>query len=464
MIGQILRGRYEIDKKLGSGGFGVTYRARDIQLPRKPLCVVKQLNLINFHPNVLPIVRDLFNREAEILSELGHHPQIPRLLDFFEENQQFYLVQEFVEGKVLSDEIKPGKPLSEQQVITILTEVLNILEFVHKKQIIHRDIKPANLIRRQLDEKLVLIDFGAVKEKISTVVHSPQGQQSSSVIGTPGYMPHEQQQGKPQFNSDIYALGITGIQALTGLLPDELPCNPNNQEICRRQGIKVNPKLAVILDKMVRYDFRDRYQSATQVLQALKTVQPQAKSIPWKILIPVGVVAIAAATFFAFLKPNPSESLLLTYDNSTDGIKLKYPADWENQLTVKDPITGDIAKFVTPKESDADKFQEDLTISVEDLSNKPTNLQDFTNFSISEIKQLNPNVNIMAQGETNLANNIPAYQVIYTVKDGQLNLKKMQTWLLKNQQAYTITYTAEADKYDLFENRVKSMLNTLEIK
>ncbi|HAX77392.1 MAG TPA: serine/threonine protein kinase [Cyanobacteria bacterium UBA11372] len=475
MIGQTLKGRYKIIRKLGQGGFGETYLALDLDLPGTPQCVVKHLRTQFSDPFILQKAKELFDAEAEVLyKKLGHHDQIPQLLAHFEQDQQFYLVQELIEGEDLSKELIAGKQFSEIAAIAMLQDILQVLEFVHARQVIHRDLKPANLIRRTRDGKIVLIDFGAVKQ-IRTLAANTQGQIYSTVaIGTPGYMPSEQAMGNSQFNSDIYALGIIGIQALTGVLPTKLPTDPKTHEIRWRDLVHVNPKLADILDKMVRYDFRDRYQSVSEVLQALHpltkskssphTPPPShAKSIPWKILIPVGVGAIAAATFFAFLKPIPSESLL-NYDNSTEGINLKYPASWSNKLAVKDPITGDIAKFVSPKESDADKFQEDVTISVEDLSNKPTNLEEFTDFSISQIKQLNPNVNIMAQGETNLGNNIPAYQVIYTVKDGQLNLKKMQTWLLKNNQAYTITYTAEADKYALFENRVKSMLNTLEIK
>lgn len=464
MIGQTLKGGYKIISKLGQGGFGETYLAEDLDLPGTPQCVVKRLQPQFRDPSTLQKAKELFDVEAKVLYQLGHHDQIPRLLAHFEENQEFYLVQELIDGQDLSQqEIKPGYRLSEQQVIGILQDVLQILEFVHQQSVIHRDLKPGNLMRRYRDSKLVLIDFGAVKE-ITTVMANSPGQTNTTVaIGTPGYTPSEQSNRKPQFNSDIYALGIIGIQALTGILPHQLPIAPKTHEISWRDLVQVNPKLADILDKMVRYDFRERYQSATQVLQALNTLQPQTKPIPWKPLVPVGVAGIAAAIFFAFLKPNPSEPLL-AYDNSADGIKLKYPASWSNTLAAKDVFTGDIAKFVTPKESETDKLQEDLTISVEDLSNKPTNLDGFTEFSISQIKQLNPDANIIAQGETTLANSIPAYQVIYTVKDGQLNLKKMQIWLLKNQQAYTITYTAESEKYTKFENAVKSMLDSLEIK
>jgi serine/threonine protein kinase len=147
MIGQLLRGRYEIIQKLGGGGFGETFLARDNDLPGKPFCVVKQLKL-NHPPEILPTVRRLFDTEAKTLYQLGKSDQIPRLLAHFEENQQFYLVQEYIDGHVLKQEIQSGKQLSEQQTIAILYDVLSILEFVHQQGVIHRDIKPDNLIRR----------------------------------------------------------------------------------------------------------------------------------------------------------------------------------------------------------------------------------------------------------------------------------------------------------------------------
>jgi eukaryotic-like serine/threonine-protein kinase len=469
MIGQILRGRYEIIDRLGSGAFGETFRAKDKDYPGEPICVVKRLKL-DCAPDILPIVRRLFNQEAEMLSKLGNHSQIPRLLAHFEENKQFYLVQEFIDGEELQKEIT-GRQLSEQQVIDILQDVLGILDYVHQQQVIHRDLKPLNLIRRRKDNKLVLIDFGAVKE-ISTVANSTtQTTNATVVIGTPGYMPGEQSIGKPTFNSDIYALGMTGIQALTGVFPRQLKTDPNSHEVCWRNLVKVSFHFADILDKMVRYDFRDRYQSATEVLQALSrfsnpktapvTPSPGSKKpLPWKPLAGIGVVAIAAISL-TFLKQTPSETLL-TYDNPTDGIKIKYPAGWDNSIKAKDPFTGDIAKFVTPKENDLDKYQEDLTISVEDLSNKPATLDEFNKFSITQIQQLNPGANILSQSSISLGT-LPAYQVIYRFKDGEFNLQKMQVWTLNNNQAYTITYTAESDKYSKFENSVKSMLNSFEI-
>lgn len=268
MLRKRLVGRYQIISHLGGGGFGTTFVAEDRHLPGNPRCVVKQLKLkTTAEPTVFQAVRRLFNTEAEVLYQLGNHDQIPRLFAHFEEDEEFYLVQEFIEGRELRQELPLGQQLSETESIRLVQEILEILTFVHQQNVIHRDIKPANLIRRKQDGKLVMIDFGAVKQ-ISTEVMNSQGQTSLTVaIGSPGYMPAEQQAGKPRFCSDIYAVGMIGIQALTGLHPIDLP--EDNSEIIWRDRLKVSPELGDILDKMVRYDFRQRYQSAAEVLKSL---------------------------------------------------------------------------------------------------------------------------------------------------------------------------------------------------
>jgi eukaryotic-like serine/threonine-protein kinase len=276
--GKILRQRYKIIKLLGSGGFGDTYLAIDIDLPNHPKCVVKHLKP-NSNPAVLQVVRRLFESEAQVLYRLGNdHDQIPRLFAHFEEQGEFYLVQEFVDGEDLSQEIISGQRLSETEVTKLLREILEVLAVVHQKNIIHRDIKPQNLMRRRQDGKIVLIDFGAVKE-LNTIIVNTQGQTSVSVVvGTPGYMPIEQAAGQPQLCSDVYAVGILGISALTGLKAHELPTDPTNGEVIWRKSANVSDKLAVVLSKMVSYHFRDRYPSAESALQALK--QPQKPPSP----------------------------------------------------------------------------------------------------------------------------------------------------------------------------------------
>ncbi|MEA5503632.1 serine/threonine protein kinase [Halotia wernerae UHCC 0503] len=268
MIGKLLDHRYQVIRVLATGGFGQTYIAQDTRRPGNPMCVVKHLKPTSSDPRVFDTAKRLFNSEAETLEQLGNHDQIPRLLAYFDENQEFYLVQEYIEGHTLTEELTLGQQWTESQVMQLLQEVLEILEFVHRQGVIHRDIKPDNIIRRVSDNKLVLVDFGAVKQLRSPLV-TVGGQPTATVaIGTPGYMPTEQGQGKPRPNSDIYSLGIIAIQALTGVSAAQLQENPETGEILWQHLTHVNYRLAAVLTKMVRYHFKDRYQSATEALQA----------------------------------------------------------------------------------------------------------------------------------------------------------------------------------------------------
>jgi serine/threonine-protein kinase len=278
MIGKLLDHRYQVVRVLATGGFGQTYIAQDTRRPGNPICVVKHLKGANSDPKIFETAKRLFQSEAETLEKLGNHDQIPRLLAYFDENKEFYLVQEFIEGHTLSEELVPSQRWSESEVIQMLLEVLNILEFVHREGVIHRDIKPDNIIRRTSDNKLVLVDFGAVKQ-----LRSPNltfaGQTTATVaIGTPGYMSTEQGQGKPRPNSDIYSLGIIAIQALTGVAPINFQEDPDTGEIVWQHLAPVSPELVAVLSKMVRYHFKDRYNSVMQALLSLQLLS----SVPSK--------------------------------------------------------------------------------------------------------------------------------------------------------------------------------------
>lgn len=282
MIGKLLDHRYKVISVLAKGGFGQTYIAQDTRRPGNPTCVVKHLKPSSSDPRVFETAKRLFNSEAETLENLGNHDQIPRLLAYFDENQEFYLVQEYIEGHTLTEELVPDKRWSEGQVTQLLQEVLSILEFVHQQGVIHRDIKPDNIIRRTLDNKLVLVDFGAVKQLGSQLVRVGGQPTATVAIGTPGYMPTEQGQGKPRPNSDIYALGVIAIQALTGLPAAQLQEDPSTGEIIWQHLVNVNNhRLLEVLTKMVRYHFKERYQNATEALEACKNaVNPIPVSIP----------------------------------------------------------------------------------------------------------------------------------------------------------------------------------------
>lgn len=270
MLSEVIGSRYRITRHLGGGGFGQTYLAEDQHLPGNPQCVVKKLLPRVNDAKSFEVARRLFNREAEVLYALGSHDQIPQLFAHFEENREFYLVQQYVEGTVLNRELKSGRSFDEIEIIDLLNQILLILSFVHKQNVIHRDIKPSNLIRRHSDRAIVMIDFGGVKQ----LGIEPVDSEASTVtvaIGSSGYMPNEQLAGKPRFSSDIYAVGMVGIQTLTGCSPSQLPEDLRTGEVLwRDRAPHVSNALADILDKMTRYDYRQRYQSTADVIEALR--------------------------------------------------------------------------------------------------------------------------------------------------------------------------------------------------
>lgn len=278
MVGQLLDRRYRVVQILSSGAFGQTYLSVDTRRPGHPQCVVKQLRPPSNTSTVLKTAYRLFKQEAEILEKLGKHAQIPFLLAYFEESNQFYLVEEFVPGNALNREILAGQPWREERVLSLLEEVLKLLAFVHSQGVIHRDVNPSNLIRRKPDGKLVLIDFGSVKEVTTQVTEYDTDFPRTIATGTPAYMPIEQFQGNPQFSSDIYAVGMIAIQAITGLPGTDLPKlqdpSPSHTgEIVWRNRVQCSPVLANIIDKMVCHQFSKRYQSAEEVLAELSKLR-----------------------------------------------------------------------------------------------------------------------------------------------------------------------------------------------
>jgi serine/threonine-protein kinase len=217
------------------------------------------------------MARDLFQREAKILGKIGNHPQLPRLLDYFETNNVFFLVQEYVSGLTLQQEVRRGGPFSESGAKQFLSELLPVMQYIHSHQVIHRDIKPANLIRRDQDKRLVLIDFGAVKDKVNSVkaTQSEQTVFTAYAIGTPGYAPPEQMAMRPVYASDIYAIGVTCVYLLTGKSPKDLSYDPQTGEMLWQEQVQVSPHFAKVLCKMLEISVRHRYHSAEAILRDL---------------------------------------------------------------------------------------------------------------------------------------------------------------------------------------------------
>lgn len=354
MIDRLLGGRYQVIEILGIGGFSQTYVAEDTHRPGKPKCVVKHLQPATSNYKFLQNARRLFQAEAETLEKLGHHEQIPRLLAYFEENQEFYLVQDFVPGHPLSDKLQPNQRWNESQVCLFLQEILSILVFVHEHGFIHRDIKPSNIIQRQQDNKLVLVDFGSVKQPWTQIGLAEQNTAELDVpatvgIGTPGYMAIEQARGRPRPNSDLYALGTIAIQALTGLHPVQLEEDAKTGEIIWQHQAQVSDALATILNKMVRYHFKDRYESAAEALaeiEQLAIFYLPTQLISASISHQQNTIAAASgvATALPTLPTSQNTQPVVTLISATPEInqtKIIYPAPANNsalQPTVFSPL------------------------------------------------------------------------------------------------------------------------------
>lgn len=383
----MLVGRYEIIRELGGGGFAITFLAKDYLQPSQPLCVVKQLRPEHNEPRIV----EFFETEATVLEKLGKYSQIPQLLAHFRENKNLYIVQEFIEGHDLKQEIIPGKQLSEGYVTKLLQDVLEVLSFVHNQQVIHRDIKPENLMRRHRDGKIFLIDFGAVKELGALIVNVEGKVTSSVIIGTPGYMPNEQKNAKPIFASDIYALGVTVIQALTGISAVDFEEDAKTGEILWRHKAQVSKHLANVLSKMVRRHYSLRYANATEVLQDLSKKLPPPPTRPqqpvnWSRRRVIQTLGLMGASFsFAILVEklllnNSAQKKALPSTSSIPANNIPVPSPNET------PALPD--KSVNPNEFALKTFQFEV-IKVDQQGNSTTISPGQANFFIEDLGNAN---------------------------------------------------------------------------
>ncbi|MGL5940698.1 MAG: protein kinase domain-containing protein [Waterburya sp.] len=534
LVGQTIQGRYYVVKQLGRGGVGVTFVAQDQQCFNSQ-CVVKQLKPRSANPKTLEIARRLFNREAEIMNRLGHCDRIPRLLAYFEHDHEFFLVQELIEGHDLSQEIIAGEPWSEEKSITLLKDILEVLLVVQQHSVIHRDLKPSNLMRRQQDGKIILIDFGSVKQ-VSTQVIDATGQVKPTIaVGTKSYMPMEQMMGRPGFHSDIYAVGMIAIQALTGIPPKQLNTDEDGELIWRNRlnsEVHYQPRFLDILDKMVRRLHQERYSSAGVVLSELEQLDAEKNNTKDTIVIANRQVSKPSETVVTppppppdyeratelvrpsnsapdpnpaienpgqYYKPStPSRrssskpksklkiisiilggvALLLVglgswlfiknqttepeiklsfYQDPSQDFKIGYPELWSKENRDDFFATGVI--FFAPLENAQDTFKEQVSILVEVLP-QDMSLAKYTEESIAEIKKLS-DPNVSTAQTVNLGKQ-EARQVIYNGEENGNPVRRMQTWSIKNNQAYVITYTAQPDSYESYLPTVEKMIESFE--
>jgi len=238
----LLLERYRGLGVIGQGGFGKTYLAQDEARPSKPKCVIKQFI---YSGEGIEKANQLFQQEAVQLDQLGKHPQIPELFAHGSRDAQQFLVQEYIDGQNLKQELESQGIFNQTKIRELLLDLLPVLDFLHKHQVIHRDIKPENIIRRRSDQKLVLVDFGAAKQATQTLLGK-----TGTMIGSPEYTAPEQARGKPVFASDIYSLSVTCLNLLTLCSSFDLQ-NGDGEWVWRDflNGNKVSKELRDILDR-----------------------------------------------------------------------------------------------------------------------------------------------------------------------------------------------------------------------
>ncbi|MEH2136826.1 serine/threonine-protein kinase [Nostoc sp.] len=296
----LLKERYRAIKPIGQGGFGKTFLAVDEDKPSKPRCVIKQFYPQSQGTNTLAKAVELFNQEAVQLDELGKHPQIPELLAYFTQEARQYLVQEFIDGHNLAQELAHRGAFNETQIRQLLNDLLSVLQFCHARHVIHRDIKPENIILRESDRKLVLVDFGAAKSATSTALNK-----TGTSIGSPEYVAPEQMRGRAVFASDIYSLGATCINLLTQRSPFD-SYDTHNDTWIWQQYLKtpINNQLSRILNKMLESIPIRRYQTVDEVLKDLNH-QSQVAATP--AIVPKPIPQSLPNSPPAFVSPSPSQ-------------------------------------------------------------------------------------------------------------------------------------------------------------
>ena len=489
IVGKIVCDRYRITQELNEDDFSTVYVAEDLD-ENNQQCYVEQLQP-HYDNEVLgdrswQKVLQTFVERSAVLKNLSQHPQIPQLLNFFECDREFYLVREYIQGETLARKLERS-PITEVEAINWLQEILRILEFVHAAKIAHLNIQPSSLIEYR--GKKFLTDFATVKNAISTKSNS-----SPAVINSDFAAP-EFKSGKPEYSSDIYALGKTIIYALSGQLEQiqgqSFTAKVNSTE--SNNSNNISPELASLLNKMISQRVGDRYQTISEVLADLDfdrdvvTFPPpifdesfgsRANSKPsnkrdrifinrlkfgrktiW--LLSALPFIIALAIVFIGIDKN-SHRNFDNYVNNEYEFTVKYPQNWLVK-ELNDPITGAIVVFNSPVEEYSDIFPEKLYITVEPLSTNITNLEQYTQTVLDRIEQSGGS-NVKVYDEFKTIDSSPAHTVIYSRQENGLDLKQMETFTIRNGQAYTAIYIAQATEFSEFSNTAQKIIDSWKIQ
>ncbi|AFY92094.1 serine/threonine protein kinase [Chamaesiphon minutus PCC 6605] len=488
MLGTILRSHYKIVKVLGIGQSGTTYLATDIDLVESPLYVVKKIEFIDNGGMLPTIAEKLFERQGSIAHNIGQHPQEPSLVARFEEGGNRYLIREYIEGERLDRELTPGSTWSQTQVFDFLMDLVEVLCLLHSFKYIHRDINPHNIIRRQDNSGFSLIGFSSVKDLGNTWPNLPS--EDTRNLNDPSYVSYEQEQNMPQLNSDLYAVGAIAIQALTGKFP--LEKDAYTYELKWRDRVNIDGKLVEIINRMVRPDYRNRYSSPLEALEALKAFAlsqiPPSRSHQLKtpvifgsavcaLLVGFGVVKLLSAsanktpvlTPPASIASSPIATQLdgitwKSYIDKAANIQIKYPANWQ-QKDIKNIVTGEQVMFVSPQDNNAgNKFRENISIRVENLTNPQTTLANYTQSTIAEIKRYYQDAKIVESSPILLAKR-SANLVVFTGRDENSQLvKNLEVLTIDRGKAYILTYKARPDRYYQYLGTVMNALDSFELE
>lgn len=269
----LLGGRYQYIQGLNSHPAGRTFLAADIHYPGHPKCVIRQLRLPTRNPMTREFILSLLRKKVAVLEEIGKHPQIPSTFAAFDAGQNFFIVQEYIPGRSLRDEIAPGNPWSSARVLALLRDVLPVIDFAHHHGMVHGNLKPSKIIRHRTDNHWALLDFGAIRS-ISQNISNKESLGSADDIApaTRIYLSPEQfSQKSAQPRSDYFALGMIAVQLLTGLAPEDLPTaqQPDHPEIIAALLEKVpglEQSMATLIKRMVHTQADQRHHTVDEML------------------------------------------------------------------------------------------------------------------------------------------------------------------------------------------------------
>ena len=507
LLGKILQERYYIARQLAQKNYWTIYLAEDRIAPIDTFCIVKRLETQieekKLTSQAWHDLQEILALELMHLKQVDNHPQIPEIRDFFTIDREFYFVREFIAGETLAEQIS-HHTLTESEVLIILRESLNCLDFIHQKNILHLNLKPSNIIRRHEDKQIFLTDFGQLKKLAEGHNLQPRFLTNQDLEDREFTAP-ECQQDNPIVASDIYSLGKIAIYALSGKKSNRVEINNLDnyarsviKDLNDSQEISISSKLANILNKMTCERYQERYQSATEVLKDLEqeenvvvfpppfdvetseadeilevTQNPIAKKVRktfqfnffnfkfWRI---VAIPLVITILLMLIIVNNANKYRdFAEYNNDRYNISLKYPKDWSIE-ELEDPITGEIAVLSAPSEDGFDLFQEKIYLSIDELPAEVNSLDLYSQTILKKIQlQLTPDT-VIYEGDIDNLDGNKARSLVYLRQEGSKSLQQMETFTVKGNRAYVFTYIAEDTKYQKFLKITKKILGSLEIR